>query len=313
MMISIVILVNKTLIGLIILMLDYQAAYCFYQVSKFQSFEAAAQSLSLTQSAVSQKVKRLEQSFGAPLLVRERPLRLTTLGEQLLTHIQKVMLLEDGLMELLHGSGSEEPLAVAVNNDVLATWFVDVLSQFAQHDRTKLQVKSHDQSRTRELLQRGDVMACVCDVGAPVSGGRSISLGSMSYELVASPEFIAQHFPKGVSLVDTQRLPSLLYDENDVQLWHRYQKECLGIEEDITQSHWYPSSHGFVSLVKSGTVCALIPSVQIKEELSSGQLISLFPDRLLKVPLYWHWYELGNPVLERLTRVIQSVTRTVLL
>ncbi|MGB2065366.1 ArgP/LysG family DNA-binding transcriptional regulator [Marinomonas gallaica] len=294
-------------------MLDYQAAYCFYQVAKLQSFEAAAQALSLTQSAVSQKVKRLEHSFGAPLLIRERPIRLTSLGEHLVTHIQKVLLLEDGLLELFHGSGSEEPLSIAVNNDVLATWFVDVLSQFSDVDSTILQVKSQDQSKTRELLQRGDVMACVCDVGAPVSGGRSVSLGNMTYELVATPEFVNKHFPNGIDETAVTKLPSLIYDEHDIALWRRYQQECLWIEADTRKSHWYPSSHGFVALVKSGTVCALIPSVQIKEELSSGQLISLFPNQRLEVPLFWHWYELGNPVLERLTKVVQSVTRTVLL
>lgn len=293
-------------------MLDYQAAYCFYQVAKLHSFEAAAQALALTQSAVSQKVKRLEYTCGGPLLVRERPIRLTPLGESLMTHIQKVLLLEDGLWEQLKGPANDEPLAVAVNNDVLATWFVDVLSHFAQHDETRLQVKSHDQSKTRELLQRGEVMACISDVGTPVSGGRSVALGNMDYELVASDAYIERYFSNGIENVALSQLPSLIYDEYDVALWHRYQKECLQIEADTRASHWYPSSHGFVALVKSGTVCALVPSVQVKEELARGQLVSLFPDKKLPVPLFWHWYELGNPVLERLTQVVQNVTRTVL-
>lgn len=293
-------------------MLDYQSAHCFYQVAKLQSFDAAAQSLTLTQSAVSQKVKRLEQAFGAPLLIRERPIRLTKLGEQLMTHIQKVMLLEDGLWEQINSVGNEEPLAVAVNNDVLATWFVEVLSEFAKQDTTKLHVKSHDQSKTRELLQRGEVMACVSDVGTPVSGGRSISLGSMNYELVASPEFVNLYFSTDGRREEVSQVPSLIFDEHDVLLWNRYQRECFWIDADTRKSHWYPSSHGFVELLKSGTVCALVPSVQIKNELEEGQLVSIFPDKVLQVPLYWHWYELGNPVLERLTRVIQTVTQTVL-
>ena len=292
-------------------MLDYKALSSLHAVLRFQSFDKAAEHLNLTQSAVSQNVKRLEQACGRPLLIRGRPVVATPLGEQMLAHFNKVTLLEEGLQKDIQGKVSHHPLSIAVNNDVLTTWFTQVLTQFSESHDTKLHIKAADQTKTRSLLQSGEVIACISQTGTPVSGGNSIFLGNMQYELVATPEFIHKHLNNHIKPETVLASPSLIYDEHD-ELWARYQEECLQVKTDTSHSHWYPSAHGFVELVMSGTVCALIPSVQIKDRLNNQQLISLFPDTPLTVPLYWHWYKLNSPVLDRLTQVILTVTKDVL-
>ncbi|MBJ7552834.1 ArgP/LysG family DNA-binding transcriptional regulator [Marinomonas spartinae] len=295
-------------------MLDYHSVACFCSVVRFQSFEKAAQHLNLTQSAVSQRVKRLEEQCAGPLLIRARPIELTMLGEQLLAHANKVAMLEDGLFGNLTGENARQPLSIAVNNDVLATWFSDVVTDFSRLDETRLHIKAADQGKTRELLQRGEVVACISQIGTPVSGGTSILLGYMHYELFSSPEFIENVLRCDrckISVRSVARAPSLIYDEND-ELWARYVKECLGMPLDSDTSHWYPSSHGFVSMVLGGTVCALIPSIQVRQAVEAGRLVSLFPQKKLSVPVYWHWFKLNSPVLERLSSVVQKVSKRVL-
>lgn len=292
-------------------MMDYKALACFVAVLRFQNFERAAESLGLTQSAVSQRIKRLEQTCGGPLLIRARPVSATPLGEQLLAHANKVAMLEDGFFGALQDGYVNQPLSIAVNNDVLATWFVKVLSEFSVMDNTRLHIKAADQGKTREILQTGEVVACVSQLGTPVSGGESIFLGNMTYELVASPEFIENRLRGEMSIDAIMAAPSLVYDEHD-DLWGRYQEECLQVQADIQNSHWYPSSHGFVEMVRSGTVCALVASVQVENEISNGRLVSLFPTRKLSVPLYWHWYKLSSPVLDRLTSVVLKSARSAL-
>ncbi|ETX10969.1 LysR family transcriptional regulator [Marinomonas ushuaiensis DSM 15871] len=289
-------------------MFDYKALTSLHAVLRFQSFDKAAEYLHLTQSAISQNIKRLEQECGQPLLIRSRPVVSTPLGEKMLAHFNKVMLLEEGLQESIQGQTSNHPLSIAVNNDVLATWFTSVIRNFSATDKTKLHIKAADQTKTRSLLQTGEVIACISQTGTPVSGGDSMFLGYMQYELVATPDFIKTHLRGDLSTASVSKLPSLTYDEHD-ELWNRYQEECLKVTADTRNSHWYPSSHGFVELVMSGTVCALIPRIQIKEQLKNKKLISLFPDKPLTVPLYWHWYKLNAPVLDRLTRVILTVTK----
>ena len=58
-------------------MLDYDALRCFHEVLRYGGFEKGAQALNLTQSAVSQKIKRLEHRVGGPVLVRTKPLNPT--------------------------------------------------------------------------------------------------------------------------------------------------------------------------------------------------------------------------------------------
>ena len=62
--------------------MDYKAIECLRQVVESQGFEKAGEVLGLTQSAVSQKIKRLEQAYNSVLLIREKPLRLTDLGKK---------------------------------------------------------------------------------------------------------------------------------------------------------------------------------------------------------------------------------------
>lgn len=295
-------------------MLDYQSVACFCHVVRFQSFEKAAQHLHLTQSAVSQRIKRLEEQCGGPLLIRARPIVVTALGEQVFAHANKVSLLEEGLFDHIKGAQGSQPLSIAVNNDTLATWFSDVVSEFSREDKTRLHIRAADQGQTRERLQRGEVVACLSQIGSPVSGGESLFLGNMHYELFATPEFIENVLRCdrcNVSVKSVAQAPSLIYDEHD-DLWAQYAIENLQMKADTRHSHWYPSSHGFVSMVLGGTVCALLPSIQVREEVQDGRLVSLFPKKKLSVPVYWHWYKLNSPVLERLTSIVRNISKRVL-
>src|SRR5437588_11267862 len=59
------------------------------EVARCGSFSAAAESLSYTQSAVSQAIARLEAEMGAPLVVRDRRgVRPTAAGATLLDHAE---------------------------------------------------------------------------------------------------------------------------------------------------------------------------------------------------------------------------------
>ena len=98
-------------------------------------------------------------------------------------------------------------------------------------------------------------------------------------------------------------MPALIFDETD-QLWPSYQRDILGIEVGASPSHWLPSSHGFVEMLLSHTVCALVPRIQVKQELKEGALLDLFPDKVLKVPLYWHWCGLESELLDELTTAV---------
>ncbi|MEC8231046.1 MAG: ArgP/LysG family DNA-binding transcriptional regulator [Pseudomonadota bacterium] len=290
-------------------MLDYDALRCFHEVLRYGGFEKGAQALSLTQSAVSQKIKRLEQSVGGPVLVRTKPLRPTPLGNELLAHIQKVSVLEEALNIQSGLTASAAPLSVAVNNDVLATWFSQVLAMFSDTRANPVHIVNADQTQTRDILQQGRVMACISQTGTPVTGGQSLRLGTMKYQLYASPRFIERYLSKGINAEAVMQTPGLLYDEYDVTLLTDYQRECLNMAPSFTTCHWYPSSHGFVKMALDGVVWALLPTLQVTQEVNEGSLVSLFPDKELGVPLFWHWITLDSAALGDLTKAVKHVAK----
>lgn len=290
-------------------MLDYGALHCLREVVRYGSFERGAHALNLTQSAVSQKIKRLEQQVGAPVLVRTKPLKTTPLGQQLLAHIQKVSVLEEQLHTGKHSAKHIAPISVAVNNDVLATWFTKVMAKFSEQHSNPVHIYNADQTQTRTLLQQGKVMACISQTGSPVTGGQSIRLGTMNYQLYASPAFIKKYLADGITVEQVMKTPGLLYDEFDVTLLTDYQRECLNYAPTLSHCHWYPSSHGFAKMAIEGVAWALLPTLQVKKEVENNQLISLFPNTQLGVPLFWHWIELESKALTHLSQIVKKTAQ----
>src|SRR6516165_5841532 len=94
------------------------------------SFEAAAQQLHITPSAVSQRIRALEAAAGQVLVSRGTPCRPTPHGERLVRLGRQTRLLYDETSQALTSVTAVE-LPVAVNADSLATWFRDVLAEAA--------------------------------------------------------------------------------------------------------------------------------------------------------------------------------------
>ena len=292
-------------------MIDYRAIECLQAVLQRQGFDKAGQQLGLTQSAVSQRIKRLEQAFGGPLLIRSKPIKATPLGERVLAHHHKVALLEQSFLKDALTIESLHSLPISINNDALVTWFPSVIAAMPAESNARLHIQAADQSQTRARLQRGEVIACVSDIATPVTGGESVFIGNMHYELVATPDFIKQYLAKGISKQAIVQCPALVYDAYD-ELWQRYQETYLDNLADPLECHWYPSSSGFLSMALTGTVCALMPSLQVKEALLTGALVSLLPQDKLSVALFWHWYKLESYSLDQLTHTVITVAKQTL-
>ena len=71
-------------------MLDYALLSALAAVVRTGSFEQAAQHLNVTPSAVSQRIKLLEERIGAVLVVRGQPCLATEIGERLCRHVDQV-------------------------------------------------------------------------------------------------------------------------------------------------------------------------------------------------------------------------------
>ncbi|MGX1372314.1 LysR family transcriptional regulator (chromosome initiation inhibitor) [Streptomyces canus] len=269
------------------------------------TFDAAAAALHVTPSAVSQRVKALEQRTGRVLLVRTKPVRATESGEVVVRFARQLARLErDALAELgLPGEGEVTRVSVAVNADSLATWFLDALARVPERERLCFELRREDETRTAELLREGVVMAAVTSSAQAVAGCSVRPLGRMRYLAAASPEFASRHL--GGPLRDgLARAPVVTFDRSD-DIQDGFVRG-LGRGGASPVRHAVPTSEGFVESVALGLGWGMVPETQAGELLREGRLIALAPDRPVDVPLYWQQWKLDSPALAALAEAVAA-------
>ena len=275
-------------------------------IAETGSFEAAARSLHLTPSAISQRIRALESAAGQVLLTRATPCRPTPAGERLVRLGRQTRLLyEEAGREL--GPGSAVALPVAVNADSLSTWFRSVVGRVAGWSTVAIRLHVEDQAFSQELLRRGDALAAVTSDPSPVQGCTVQALGSLRYVPAATPEF-AERWRRGRGL-DWAAMPTLVFNDKD-----DLQPELLrrrGIERLPTVVHQVPSSADFYEAVRLGLGWALVPELQAGEDLKTGRLRRLSRD-VTDVPLYWQRWRLDSAMLADLTSAVRAAARAAL-
>jgi LysR family transcriptional regulator (chromosome initiation inhibitor) len=269
------------------------------------TFDAAATALHVTPSAVSQRVKALEQRTGRVLLVRTKPVRPTESGEVVVRFARQLARLErDALAALgMPGEGEATRVSVAVNADSLATWFLAALTRVPDRERLCFELRREDEKRTAELLREGRVMAAVTSSPEAVAGCSVRALGRMRYLAAAAPEFVERCL--GGELRDgLADAPVVTFDRSD-DIQDRFLRE-LGRGGAGRVRHAVPTSEGFLDAVVLGLGWGMVPEVQAGPLLRDGRLISLAPDRPVDVPLYWQQWKLDSPALAALAEAVAA-------
>ncbi|WP_114946983.1 LysR family transcriptional regulator ArgP [Microvirga calopogonii] len=291
-------------------MLDYALLAALAAVVRTGSFERAADQLNVTPSAVSQRIKLLEERIGAVLVVRGQPCTATVAGERLCQHVEQVALLESSLRYNLPGLQPEShpvTLRIAVNADSLATWFIPAM---AQTEGFLFDLVVDDQDHSAEWLRRGEVVAAVTAHGKPIQGCNSHFLGSLRYLATASPAFIDRWLREGLNGHSAARAPCLVFNRKD-QLQALWLRRVLGT--DVTPpAHWLPSSQAFVDAALAGLGWGMNLEMMVQEHIRAGHLVTLEPSEPLEVPLFWQQSRIVGPLLGDLTRAVVETARTML-
>src|SRR5512133_1044019 len=213
-------------------------------VAQEGSFEGAARRLHVTSSAVSQRIKALEQQAGQVLVLRSRPCRPTPAGQALVRLAGQIATLQAEAVREVVGTGDVLRLPVAVNADSLSTWFPAALVDLPTN--VVVDLRREDQDHSAELLRDGTVMAAVTADAAPVQGCRVRSLGAMRYVAVCAPGFHERWFAGGLD-VGLRTAPTLTFNRKDA-LQQRFARRVLG-GPSSPPVHYVPSSSAFVELV----------------------------------------------------------------
>ncbi|WP_273653908.1 LysR family transcriptional regulator ArgP [Cellulomonas fimi] len=277
------------------------------------SFDAAARSLHVTPSAVSQRIKALEQQVGGVVVQRTRPCLPTAAGEVLVRLAGQVdVLARDALAELGAVAG-EQPggrrrLAVAVNADSLSTWFPAALAGLP--DDVLVDLRREDQDLSAQLLRDGTVAAAVTAERRAVQGCRVRPLGAMRYVALAAPRvrdrWFADRDAAPASLAETfGRVPAVAFNRAD-GLQHAFVHQVAGARVPLPL-HFAPEQGAFVALLRAGLGWGMVPEQAATAERAAGALVDVAPGRWLDVPLFWQHWALRTPMLDDLTdRVLRA-------
>lgn len=290
-------------------MLDYPSLFALAAVVREGSFERAARSLHVTPSAVSQRIRLLEERIGCALVIRAQPCAATDTGRRLCQHVDRIRLLEHELRAELPALVQDEQvwvnLPVAVNADSLATWFAPALSAFAAQAPVLMDVSVDNEDHTTEWLRSGAVLAAVTATARPATGCNSQALGAMRYIAAASPAFLARHFSDGVTPGSLALAPSLVFNNKD-ELQARWVRRLCHRHVDLPR-HTLPSSQAFVTAALAGMGWGLHPQALIAPLLANGTLAELVPGTPLDVPLFWQETRVASVLLDGLSRrVLQA-------
>lgn len=279
------------------------------------SFEGAAKRLRITPSAVSQRVKAMEQRVGSVLLQRTRPVAVTAAGATVLRLARQLdRLVDDAARELGAGpSGATSGPAlipIVVNADSLATWFVPALARAARETGAHFEVLRADETVSTAALRSGTVVAALTATREPVPGCISSRIGAARYHAVASAAFVAQHFPHGTSAQSLASAPMVEFDRHD-HFQQRYLRRVTRARIDPPR-HFVPSSAEFALAVELGMGWGMLPDAQCAGPIAEGRLVELQPAATIDLPLYWQRWNLHSPVLDALSAIVEEEGRAAL-
>jgi LysR family transcriptional regulator (chromosome initiation inhibitor) len=269
-------------------------------VVEFGSFDAAAERLHVTPSAISQRIKALEQRVGQVLVVREKPCKATAAGIPLIRLAAQTALLESEALDVLgHRAGvRRQRVAIAVNADSMSTWFTTV---FGQLDDVLFDVRIEDQDHSARLLRDGTVMGAVTTERTSVPGCRVQALGVMRYLPVASPAYVQRYLPEGFTAAAAAVAPSIAWNRDDAL-------QDMLLRKVFRRSfarpvHYVPTAEGFGAAVRAGIGWGMYPEQNVAP--AEGAFVPI-SNAYLDVPLYWQCWKLNSPIIETVTNAVRS-------
>lgn len=267
------------------------------------SFDAAAAELSVTPSAISQRIKALEDRVGASLINRGTPCTGTPAGLRIARYAEDIGLLEAQLARELTLEKGTEParVRIAIPADSLATWFIDAMAQATE---ILFDLVIDDQDHSADWLRRGEVSAAITVGGQQVTACDSIALGTLRYLPTASPGFVDRWFGHGVTAETLARAPCLVFNRKD-GLQRAWMEARTG-QRISPPSHFLPSSHGFVDAAIAGLGWGMNPEILVRSAIADGRLKSIAPDAPLDVALTWQVGRVLAPALAPLTCAVRA-------
>ncbi|MBY6048003.1 LysR family transcriptional regulator ArgP [Vannielia litorea] len=280
------------------------ALLALHAVLRTGSFEGAAAQLNVTPPAISQRIRKLEEQMGTPLIRRTTPCEATDTGARLYRHAEEMGLLARALAADLGQPSAPATLRLAVNADSLATWFIEAM---AGVEGISFDLVVDDEDHSADWLRRGEVLAAISAHPGPVQGCDVHALGALRYHATCAPGFAARHFPQGPTAEGLARAPCLSFSAKD-RLQSHWMHAATGAHPSPPH-HTLPATSAFIDAARAGLGWGLNPAPLAAPHLADGSLVDMKPGLTVDRPLYWLVSRLAAPALADLTASVRAAAR----
>ncbi len=268
------------------------------------SFDDASIDLGITPSAVSQRIKALENRLGAILVVRSRPVIPTEQGYKVLRYARQMSLLST---EFAHELAADKPqsIALGVNSDSLSTWFGPVFEQLSEIENLSVEIIRTDENRGLELLRTGRVSAVVTATAEALQGCTSKKLGAMRYRAAASSRIISRYLQQR-SPEELVRTPMVVFDREDPLQYDMLERLAGTGSRPTSVVHHIPDSLKYVSAIEAGMGWGMIPELQL---VQAKKLEVLHEQWFADVPLYLQRWAVDSIILNKIDSILVTAAR----
>lgn len=157
--------------------LDLSLLRTLLHVADAQSMTAAARRLHMTQGAVSQQIKRLEQVLGQALLARGKDgARLTAQGELLLPQARQLIELNDVVFAAMRTPGISGRVVLGVPHDLMGTHLPPILQAFTrQFPSVDITLVGGSSAELKTAFDAGTVDLALTEEMAATAGGEPLA------------------------------------------------------------------------------------------------------------------------------------------
>lgn len=254
----------------------------FDAVARHSSFTRAADELCISQGAVSQQVKHLEDALSCPLFYREpRSIQLTSSGARLYDVTRDMFRTLDATLTQLRQGSDDHHIALSCSPSFAMGWLTSRLGHFfRQHASIHLKIQGEFHELSRANLARDGLNAAVrYDLGKYVDLEARPFLDEWLFP-VASPEFLDAH----PTLKQPQHLRGewLLHDSSpwdgasQFEEWEYWLTQIGCSIDNLQGGHFFNLSQMAMAAAVNGQGVAMGRLALIREELVSGRLVDIF-------------------------------------
>lgn len=262
----------------------------FESAARHLNFSLAAKELCVTPAAVSQQIRQLESNLGFQLFKRAaRRIDLTDEGQRLFTVVSTSLSQIDTEVQAIHRQTLQGVVTLRTLPSLGLKWLVNRLPEFqVRYPDIELRVEAEDSSTS---LNEGQYDIAI-DLGHDVYDQlETTQLMPETIFPVCSPEFLKQYPVKDPK--DLQQLPLLhdvtaWRDSADYSEWEYWGRECGQKNLNFAKGPTFNRAFLTLQAAINGQGIAMGREALINDEISSGQLLDLFPDHHVTTSNFYH-------------------------